>query len=1538
MDSGDNLSTVTCHLCGEAFSLPEDDSDGNLPRLLLCAHIYCTSCLLSIHCDGVIRCPECEVESTLPEGGVFGLQEDSRIIGLIYTSKMNKKRGDRGMNRRRYTSAHAHTEDVEKPADMEKMKKLVDEALNQAAENLFALQNIRQTLTVGGAEQAKREQARLEMEIEQAADEALLAVQKWKDVQLRRLAHLEGRFSCVQAEVSRVQKREKDLEIAMQMAREVRRVPFLEQYCTLDKVLETLQAPVDEESYNMKGITPDSRMSCVFQSECLNQSLLLSLKMEVGPKLQNAKSPNRNCLSPNPERENPERENLERENPASTGPSSRGASPATLTFNIESPDVIVEELLNEEQEKAPSPLAAVPPTGPELANDNERIHRRRRRLFDLNRVTHWVVLSHVVNPSYFYVRCVAEEKQREVLSKKINDFCCRDSCRFTSCDQVETGTLIFVKCEETRWCRANVLEVFHVGCKEAVKACRASRLVRVRVFLLDSGHRKNLVIQSEEETPESLLKAVNDKLRRVGKVAKAELDGFAYQAIRCSLKNLVPYDPIKGWSKEAQQELVSVVGSAAVEMRPLGWDRDSLLVDLRKTPMERASDAPVSIREYLVFIEVARFYSPVKPCRTPLLFYPPQSPETHTELHAVVSHVHSPEDFYIQLVDDMEFVLLSAKIQACYSEATVREEDDLSVYCPVMQQACVARYKDTLWYRAQVTGHPVRSKVEVQYVDFGNKEVVSVSDLRKIKDEFFSLPCRAVRCCLSGLVPLDGDTWSDACSNRFISLAFQKLVIIVATEKVRHTEPVPVKLFESSLNGPLDNIAQLLVNERLAAFRDGAEAAVVAAAAEPAVWDPPLELRSATEAAGGGDPGEAAVDLLPQLKRPLCLQNLKVRVSHVNSPSSFYVQFTQFSSQLKRMCELLKKKCELMEQQEELVWEKDQFCAALINGVWERGRVCCDVTSRDAAEVIRCDHGNKVKLHVNDMRPLPFSLMGSLALECTLTDIRPAGGRSTWSATACDLFSFYLTGASAYLTIKEMTDERPLPVTLSCSNETGQMVSMVDFLASEGLGLRERKPRDAAVPKPPAGDSQTGGSDGDKKQIPTVRCVFPLQPPKPTPRTVMTPEKVKTRLYRPPELLGLGPVQITVSAVGEDGVIYTRTQSADGRLEQLKERIQQSMKTLPRQKPYTWKSVQGCAVIGPDMLWYRGQLLEVLGGHVKVQYVDYGLVENIPVVHVYPVLLCDDVPQLCMSCELHGINPVGGRWQSDAVALMRELLVDRCVDMRVTALPAGPREPLTVELFLDGLSLNKILTHHQHASMNASPQKGHSDMAPVLLDEWEIDIENLKAPEELMLGCFIQPALPQEGEQFPVRVKHLRTPNELFFCPLDGAVEVDGETLDEALTRVNDDVDAMQPLTDLRRGGPCLAQYSDGRFYRAQMNGFSSVEPVRILVQHVDFGSEDPLPLSRLRRMPAELLRFPVQALKVRVAGFKAPSGGAQEDVLPYCPDWSVKATMDMLELLHGDITASVVARAPELTVLLYNEDGELVHRPLLSSGLAERE
>lgn len=43
---------------------------------------------------------------------------------------------------------------------------------------------------------------------------------------------------------------------------------------------------------------------------------------------------------------------------------------------------------------------------------------------------------------------------------------------------------------------------------------------------------------------------------------------------------------------------------------------------------------------------------------------------------------------------------------------------------------------------------------------------------------------QAINCCLSDVIPVDGESWTDACTNRFISLANQKLVTIIATGTV----------------------------------------------------------------------------------------------------------------------------------------------------------------------------------------------------------------------------------------------------------------------------------------------------------------------------------------------------------------------------------------------------------------------------------------------------------------------------------------------------------------------------------------------------------------------------------------------------------------------------------------------------------------------------------------------------------------------------------------------------------------------------------
>lgn len=128
-----------------------------------------------------------------------------------------------------------------------------------------------------------------------------------------------------------------------------------------------------------------------------------------------------------------------------------------------------------------------------------------------------------------------------------------------------------------------------------------------------------------------------------------------------------------------------------------------------------------------------------------------------------------------------------------------------------------------------IIGHPGDGQVEIFYVDFGRRKVVPVTDLRRIKDEFFALPImvssrvirewswlspasktfgkgstvstssavQAIHCCLEEIVPRDGETWDDSCIERFVSLVHQKVVTVVS---VRSGGFIPWSLSEINTN------------------------------------------------------------------------------------------------------------------------------------------------------------------------------------------------------------------------------------------------------------------------------------------------------------------------------------------------------------------------------------------------------------------------------------------------------------------------------------------------------------------------------------------------------------------------------------------------------------------------------------------------------------------------------------------------------------------------------------------------------------------
>ncbi|NWW86137.1 RNF17 protein, partial [Rhynochetos jubatus] len=411
--------------------------------------------------------------------------------------------------------------------------------------------------------------------------------------------------------------------------------------------------------------------------------------------------------------------------------------------------------------------------------------------------------------------------------------------------------------------------------------------------------------------------------------------------------------------------------------------------------------------------------------------------------------------------------------------------------------------------------------------------------------------------------------------------------------------------------------------------------------------------------------------------------------------------------------------------------------------------------------------------------------------------------------------------------------------------------------------------------------------------------------------------------------------QAVVSCVGPDGTIYIIPKSFEIELKNLMTEIQSNFRCLGLLEPYCWKKGEACVVRGSDTMWYRGKVVELGGSTLQVQYIDRGCIERIPQCHLYPTTLYVGIPPLCIPCELYKTVPIGNRWQQDAVDCLQELLTNEEVEIHVQELPDNPWGKLSVNLYFGGMSLSSFMAYQKYCVAEDC-----QDMLTLELPEGDVPV----------LPSYTLPLLPLPGVTFPVRVTHLVSPKEMYIClelsenlmresATEGHSSCDSalESLDEALKWCNKSVESLPLLTHFEAEKPCLVKYLDGLWYRAKLLSVEEFDPVKILVQFVDFGSFSVVSRSRLRHIPYYLLKYPVQAVRALLAGFKPALYDTNVKRIPYSPEWSVEALWAMMEFVEGkQLSASILALSPDITIALYEDDGSLVHMRLIEMGLAD--
>ncbi|XP_048239556.1 RING finger protein 17-like isoform X2 [Haliotis rufescens] len=354
-----------------------------------------------------------------------------------------------------------------------------------------------------------------------------------------------------------------------------------------------------------------------------------------------------------------------------------------------------------------------------------------------------VLVTHIRSPCQFYVQRCALNAKLVKMSKALKTWCKGLATEKDIPTDVKKGD--FVLCQysgDKQWYRARVLSVMTTTETNQKKVVTKKH---VEVLYFDFGNHEVVTM---------------DKLKNM----EARFMKHPEFLMECALHDIEPAEKDGVWSLESASTMQTMIANKPMLMNVIREVGNVLQVDLHKPSIDNIlDDRPISLRDSLVFLELARFVTSSerisKSGSTTVRgrdFMKPEPRQRGETFEALVTYSGVPSSFCVQPIgDEAEYLsALMNEMATTYSDGT----DLYTVFCPQVDMICVVQsMTDQLWYRARVIDLPGGKQVDVQYVDFGNIECVPYQRIKKILDGHLKLPPLAVQCELSDVEPADPD-------------------------------------------------------------------------------------------------------------------------------------------------------------------------------------------------------------------------------------------------------------------------------------------------------------------------------------------------------------------------------------------------------------------------------------------------------------------------------------------------------------------------------------------------------------------------------------------------------------------------------------------------------------------------------------------------------------------------------------------------------------------------------------------------------------
>ncbi|KAK3096272.1 hypothetical protein FSP39_025170 [Pinctada imbricata] len=802
-----------------------------------------------------------------------------------------------------------------------------------------------------------------------------------------------------------------------------------------------------------------------------------------------------------------------------------------------------------------------------------------------------------------------------------------------------------------------------------------------------------------------------------------------------------------------------------------------------------------------------------------------------SEMDVIVLAVTSPGSIAVQVFDH-EMVQAAVEQDAKMTE--IYNQDHTQVSCPAVGDFLVGNYMGN-WYRLQVNQVISKDKFQVTYVDYGNKETVSLAELRYLKPEMVNIPAQAIECCLECVGDVNSsNNWSPASISRVQELVpptvtssvLYKVKAIKADGGITH-----IKLIDG--NGV--DVGDKLLSEGLVGS--------VQTQPVPSLRSPTggTSQRSPAGATGSQktpqkSPRMAAEQKpsIPPTKLPMG-NEVDVIVLAVTSPGSIVVQVFDHEmvqaavDQDARMTEIYNQ-----DHTQVSCPAVGDFLVGNYMGNWYRLQVN-QVISPDKFQVTYVDYGNKETVSLAELRYLKpdMCMIPAQAIECCLDGISDPNWSPASIERVKELVPPTVTAGVLYK-VKAVKDDgniTSIKLTDGNGDDVGNNVNFPfsgddvgNKLLSEGRVGRSVQTQQVPSLKSPVGGasqrspaSATGGQRLSQGSVTTV---------------------AEQKSLIPSTILPIGSeVDVIVLAVTSPGSIVVQVFDH----EMVQAAVDQDARMT---EIYNQDHTQvSCPAVGDFMVgnymgnWYRLQVNQVIStDKFQVTYVDYGNKETVSLAemrYLKPDML--NIPAQAIECCLEGIGDPN--WSPASIERVNELVPP--------TLTAGVLYKAKAVRMEGNLSCIKLLDGNG------------VDIGDTLLSEGLVSTAGKKSEVFMAKSLGNISDLMTEGGEFDLFVIDKKPPNRL-------VCQVLHRDYVEMFTQFQQAfLELMEKDTSTEYKPQCVGELVVGKFsgdqmwYRAEVLALTDNNAT---LCYVDFGNKEQVPFTSIRHAVEICTRLPIQS------------------------------------------------------------------------------